>query len=326
MPKIAIIGAGLSGLVLAKELGDKAQTTIFEKARGAGGRMSTRYAGDFEFDHGAQYFTVRSHEFAAFLKPLIAREIVQEWKPRTVTLSRSEKSYKRDWFEAHHVASPRMNSLCKSLSENADLQLNSQVTLISGYAGNWQVNLSNQEVSKNFQWVISTAPAPQSCQLMPQEFSELIKLSEIKMQACFALMLGFNRELPLKFDAAKVKDSPIGWISVNSSKPGRSGAYTLLVQSTNQWAEENIEEPSDRVQEVLIEELSALLEIELPTAEYQSLHRWRFANTNNESSGREFYLDVGNQLAACGDWCLGGRVENAFLSAYALSHKIKTFL
>ena len=50
---IAIIGAELSGLSLASFLKDHAAISIFEKARGVGGRMSTRYTDDFQFDHGA---------------------------------------------------------------------------------------------------------------------------------------------------------------------------------------------------------------------------------------------------------------------------------
>jgi predicted NAD/FAD-dependent oxidoreductase len=45
--RIAIIGAGLSGLILARALSQHASVNVFEKARGVGGRMSTRYA-----DHG----------------------------------------------------------------------------------------------------------------------------------------------------------------------------------------------------------------------------------------------------------------------------------
>lgn len=41
MKRIAIIGAGLSGLVLARQLASNADITVFEKARGVGGRMST---------------------------------------------------------------------------------------------------------------------------------------------------------------------------------------------------------------------------------------------------------------------------------------------
>ena len=47
MTRIAIVGAGLSGLVVARRLGDIADVTVFEKARAPGGRIATRYAGDF---------------------------------------------------------------------------------------------------------------------------------------------------------------------------------------------------------------------------------------------------------------------------------------
>ena len=70
MRRVAVIGAGLSGLA-ARELSESSEVTVFEKSRGYGGRMATRYGGDFEFDHGAQFFTARSAEFQEFLEPLI---------------------------------------------------------------------------------------------------------------------------------------------------------------------------------------------------------------------------------------------------------------
>ncbi len=64
--KIAIIGAGLTGLTLANRLNQHAEVTVFEKARGVGGRMTTRHADPFSFDHGAQFFTVRNKRFGQF--------------------------------------------------------------------------------------------------------------------------------------------------------------------------------------------------------------------------------------------------------------------
>jgi len=52
--------------------------------------------------------------------------------------------------------------------------------------------------------------------------------------------------------------------------------------------------------------------------ELQSLHRWRYARTAN-SAGEDFLLDRQLRLAACGDWCLGERVEDAFLSGLRLA-------
>ena len=51
--RVAIIGAGLSGLVCARSLADDGlRVQVFDKARGPGGRLSTRRAGDWHFDVG----------------------------------------------------------------------------------------------------------------------------------------------------------------------------------------------------------------------------------------------------------------------------------
>ena len=47
MVKIAIIGSGLAGISTALLLKDQADVTLFEKARGVSGRMSTRMANPY---------------------------------------------------------------------------------------------------------------------------------------------------------------------------------------------------------------------------------------------------------------------------------------
>ncbi|MFN3164316.1 MAG: FAD-dependent oxidoreductase, partial [Pseudohongiellaceae bacterium] len=67
LPTIAIVGAGLAGIAAARQLAPLADVTVFEKSRGPGGRMATRRAGDFQFDHGAQFFTARTESFRSLL-------------------------------------------------------------------------------------------------------------------------------------------------------------------------------------------------------------------------------------------------------------------
>ena len=62
--RIAVIGAGLAGLSCARHLQQQGlEVQLFEKSRGAAGRMSTRRGDDWQCDHGAQYFTARDPDF-----------------------------------------------------------------------------------------------------------------------------------------------------------------------------------------------------------------------------------------------------------------------
>ena len=86
--RVAVLGAGLSGLTCARRLTEQQHTVkVFEKARGPGGRMSTRRAGPLRFDHGAQYFTVRDTRFAAAVERWRAAGIVAAWEGRIVSLT-----------------------------------------------------------------------------------------------------------------------------------------------------------------------------------------------------------------------------------------------
>ncbi len=79
--KVAVVGAGLSGLVCARVLADHGhEVRVFDKGRGPGGRMSTRRAGPWRFDHGAQYFTVRDSRFARWVESWKKDGLVTPWK------------------------------------------------------------------------------------------------------------------------------------------------------------------------------------------------------------------------------------------------------
>ena len=138
--RIAIIGAGISGLTLAQQLKEHADVVVFEKARGVGGRMSTRYADPFYFDHGTQFFTARSMAFQAFIAPLIGKGLIAEWKGKVVTFQADNTVKDRLWFEPHYVAVPHMNSLGRYLAEGLDIRLDTEIApLVEKHADGWQL-------------------------------------------------------------------------------------------------------------------------------------------------------------------------------------------
>jgi len=76
--KIAVIGAGMAGLTVAKNLINKGfLVDIFDKGRGVGGRMSSRRTQWGYLDHGTQYFTVKNPLFQNYIAQ--NKENVKEW-------------------------------------------------------------------------------------------------------------------------------------------------------------------------------------------------------------------------------------------------------
>ncbi|NND35785.1 MAG: FAD-dependent oxidoreductase [Gammaproteobacteria bacterium] len=318
MSRIAIIGAGLSGLVVARALQSRHDVTVFEKARGVGGRMATRSAGAWEFDHGAQFFTARTPEFQDFLRPLREQELVAEWRASCVELNGRKIKAVRNWSQdfPRLVATPKMNALGKWLADGLTVRANVNVQELERDGAGWHLIDATLASLGPFDWVVSSAPAPQTAALLP-DYSPLHDHARgIAMQACFALLLGFDAAPDPDWQAALVHDADIGWISVNSSKPGRSSACSIVVHSTNAWAEQHIDDPVDDVTAHLVRTVSEISGIEANSAAHCDLHRWRYANINTQR--RAAQVDPDNRLAACGDWFVRGRVEGAFTSAQRL--------
>ena len=320
--KIVIIGAGIAGLTAAHSLNDKHEVHVFEKARGGGGRMSTRYADPYQFDHGAQFFTARSPEFQDFLKPFIAGGQVAEWTPRVTTLEVGQKPYKRDWFEPHYVATPKMNSLCQALSRGVRTHIQTRIGKLEKHDGKWVLYDENGQMIDSFDWVISSMPQPQLVDLFPSNFVGMDAIRDVKMTGCFTMMVGFETPPPLLWDAAVVVNSPIEWMAVNTSKPDRETGFSMVINTTNEWAESRIVEDASDIQGIMLRELSALLGDDFQTPDFVTTHKWRFANVAKPMVDAPYMIDRSLNLAACGDWFVGGRVESAFQSAHALCKAI----
>ncbi len=78
--RVVVVGAGLSGLLAARTVAERGHTVIvLDKGVGPGGRLATRRIGAATLDHGAQFFTVRTDEFAALVHGWRSAAVVREW-------------------------------------------------------------------------------------------------------------------------------------------------------------------------------------------------------------------------------------------------------
>ena len=314
MRTIAIIGAGISGLRAAQLLRLEAKVTLFEKSRGVSGRMSTRYNGDYEFDHGAQYFTAKSQEFSAFLQPYIQDDIVAPWIPDGLPEEERKK----------YIGTPRMNSLCKVMAQDLDVRLGTRVETAAYADDHWVLTGPDGALLGNFDGLIVTAPAEQARAILGVKTSAPIKA--VSHTANFTLMAGLSEIWSGSWEALRPENDIIGWATVNSSKPGRNIDYTaFVIQSRNDWAQTHKDADRDWVQAQLISAFKSTAGIDVSNADVLSLHRWLYANVC-APLGADIHADDARKLIIAGDGCLGGRVESAWQSGDAAGRKAVDWL
>ena len=321
--KIAIIGSGLAGMTAASALAPFHDVTIFEKSRGASGRMCTRRRQSEEgtayaFDHGAQYFTIRGEAFRLRLAPLIEQGIVQPWDTPMVTMTPDGQTTPR----AHdaYVACPGMTALAKAIGKDIPIQHEVEISALSRTDDGWVLNDKSGATYSSYDLVISAIPSHQAALLMPDLAVES-GLDQVKMMACFTVMLGFKNDLNLNWGGAFIQDHALGFIAVNSTKPGRVGGTSLVVQANNEWAEPRIEQDPAVIEAEMHQMIRDMIGIDPADADLTSFHRWRYAATKTPL-GKSHVYDQSSGLAMIGDWCLKGRVEAAFDSGMALAQHI----
>ena len=325
--KIAIIGAGLAGLVCADHLSPDFNISLFDKSRGMSGRLSTRRAQSgetiFAFDHGAQYFSAKSVAFKDWLEPLEVNGHLRRWQPRMVTISEvgsvpcpaSEK----------FVFSPSMNSVGKvkfSVWAHQQLYLDTPVAAIDGAPGAWRLNCG-ESFSGPFEHVVLAVPAPQALALLPSHADFAGRVQGVQMLGCHTLMLGYlpQNDIAADWHCAFFDDALLGFAAFNSSKPDRSGGTSLVVQTRHDWSQAHIEDEVEGVAELIAHRFKDLTGLSPAADGYYRLHRWRYASVE-QPAGAKYLHDDALKLSAIGDWCLGSKVEDAFTSGYSLAKQL----
>lgn len=330
--RVAIIGLGISGLACATRLAGHADLTLFDKSRGVSGRMSTRRADPFSFDHGAVYFRSSSDEFSAWLAPFIEDGVIVPW------------SMKRAAFDADGglalttdnvwVAAPAMNAIGKAVLKRLESQstldpdqihLNTPIHQMEALEDGTHLLRSEGQYFGPFDCVISAIPNAQAADLIPDMACFHSQLSHPKMMGCHSLMLGFDDKYVsdgMAWDIGEFASPLIHKAVWNHRKPGRSAAKALLIQTKYNWSEPRLDWPKEDIEAAIIRELDAILPNLCAAATHRSVHSWRYAasaqGTASEDlsseTGDGFFWDGSLKLAAVGDWQLGAKVENGFLS------------
>ncbi len=325
MARIAIVGAGVSGLRCGSELRARGHdVVVFEKSRGLGGRASTRRSEQGAFDHGAQYFTARDPRFASEVRGWIAAGDAAEWRGRIVSL-RSGDALPVNSGGPRFVTVPGMSSLGKLLAGGLSVRTESEVAHLERTSSRWVLHLDRTGPVGPFEAVVLAIPAPQAQQLLGDVSAIATRVRDAGMEPCIALMAHYPVSPNLSFDGAFVEDSPLSWIARNGSKPARGPDANWVLHGSSSWSAAHFERDASWQTEAMFDAFDEAVGRKLSRSAVTAIRCWRYARPTNPLPD-ECLLDAEMLLGACGDWCGAPRVEGAYLSGLALAESISRVL
>jgi len=299
---IAIIGAGLSGTNiynLLKENGNNVQ--IFEKARGSGGRCSTRYLNDKLIDHGTPFFEAYDENFINFCDKKVEKNILVKKENRYYPLK-------------------GMNKLCSSMLDKDDFNKNTKIVSCKKIDDRWHLYDENGISYYPFDKLIITIPTPQILDLdIELPFNIKKKLDSIKYGSIATLLLyAYTSKNILN---SKILNSSYFKKIVNNSLKynyENFSSYVIHLDSTI-CSEQNFSN-TDEVKEFMLNKIYDVSGIKLEDNFHVMSHFWKYANVVN-SIDEDYLYDEELSLGICGDFFKGNNLEGSYLSSKSLYNK-----
>ncbi|KAJ8284835.1 hypothetical protein COCON_G00036850 [Conger conger] len=293
MSRVLIVGAGLTGSVCAcllrREMRNKVKIVVWDKSRGAGGRMSTSRSpsnGACTADLGAQYisatpFYAQVHH--SFYEELLAHSILKPLVAPVEGVITKEEGL-REFVTPEGVSSIVKHYLKESAG--AEVQFEHHVTHVLRKGAGWEVQRKGG-TPETFDAVVLTMPVPQILQLQGDvcsliDESQRRKLEAVSYSSRYALGLFYKAgaQIDVPWAAKYIADNPcIRFVSIDDKKrnldsPDRGPA--VVVHTSVPFGVRHLEATQEEVEPLILKELQKVLP-GLPQPISIKFHKWRYS-------------------------------------------------
>lgn len=328
-PSALVVGAGIAGLAAATELAKHGHAvTLIDKGRKPGGRVASRIRDGIAFNHGAQFVTAHGSTWA-----------------QSVAAAGG-----RIWLAAggdgrRLAISPSMAALPAKMAEEAvaggvALHAGQQIVHLDRRSDGWIARMIPSDQTRPgvldatagteigpFDKVIVAIPSVQAAPMLKRADAPFAdRVAGADLAPCWAVAIRFQQPLPLP-DVVIDASSAIGWSARETARPGirlsQDAIQTeaWMLHATPDWTREHLEMSPDAVGPALLSAFARLTGAS--GGDIVFAHRWRYARVT-QPIGTQHLWDSDRQIGACGDWCIGPRVEAAFESGRSLGQRIAT--
>ncbi len=310
--QVVVVGAGVTGLTAARGLTDAGhQVTVVDKGRRVGGRLSTReFSNGGRADAGAQFFTVRSNEFARAVASWQETDLVHEWC----------RGFSSNDGHPRYAVRGGMSQLATALAAGLDVTCSVHVEQIRVGANRvivtWPEAHGHGAGRVDADAVIVTVPVPQASVLLGSD----VLVPPISYLPTLSVMVALDRSVEVSPSGGlQLFDDPVLSFVGDNHVKGTSVSSVITFHSTSGFAASRFDDSISSISERLLRAArpyltgASILETQL--------QRWRYATPVDVFPKRTFSTGDGRILLA-GDAFGGPKIEGAFLSGMAAAAQI----
>ena len=144
------------------------------------------------------------------------------------------------------------------------------------------------------------------------------QVAAVEMEPCWAGLFLFEDAPGPAFDGAFVEGDVIAWVARLPQATGES----WIVHADLEWAPARLEQAAELTLPELRGDLARVIGRPVPAARYERARLWRYARPS-APLGEACLFDPELRIGACGEWCVGARVEAAWLGGIAMAARCR---
>ncbi len=308
--RAGIVGAGIAGASCAGTLAAAGwDVDVFDKAQGAGGRMSTRRTEQGWAALGTPFISAKRDPFRSQLREWVRQGWLAPLRSE-VLHGRANQSWSQVQLQNHYRLTSEPSQLVHQLLGNAKLHTQARVATLQPRT----LIMEDGQVFSDYDCVICSVPTPQAIPLLDALPLLRQRLDEVRYRPIWSFLMRW--EGGPAADVIQFDDHLLN-LAVRQTADG-PGLW--VVHSSHEFAETyldaSIEEASTRAASALM----GLLGLPWPV-EVEVSHLWRYAKPETSIGG--FWLgDRENRVALIGDGIAGAGVERAWESGLRLAQAL----
>jgi predicted NAD/FAD-dependent oxidoreductase len=336
-PRVAVIGAGISGLSCARELVVRGYVPVlFEASDRLGGRCSSLNTRMGWFDDGAQmivgptrlpaYATTRPGMLAAihpWTQPIAPTDTDHQTKAAGLDDGEALEDTTLELMGT--VGVPSMAALADEIALPLDVRLNTSIDHVYRLGESWVLRHGKNDVDEDFQAVVLALPAPLALPLAVESCSLSTALGAVRYRNRWVLLLGSERAVGLPSHQA-FQGGPIERIAAMHSKPGRPSGLPQrwFIEASERWSHDHRLDDAETVAELLLDNFQACARRTVVPS-FLMAHQWQHAYADTPTVPTEqakYWWDDNLLMGVCGDSVVASQVDLVHRSGALLAARI----